>query len=173
MLVWVQVPADSVDDLLTIAEGVRQVPGPDTIPWIVSISDDSIGTTFHAGNNDSNSIVIGRQADGDECVGFGYIEGTCSGGIGDQTFIRYTDDRAQIVGAASADTATVRISQNGQLLAEAATRPVVGVETDSVLFDEEVTVTGQVTIDWVDATGQTIASTAIEVDDDFCQLACG
>ena len=168
VLVWIKAANDAPDDLLGIAEGVRRVPGPATIPWIVSVPDQKHGNVYDASSNDADTLLVGKHSDGSECVGFGYIESACTGEIGEQTFVKIVDDRALVTGIAPATVAAVRVSQNGTTLVETPTRPIDA--SPNLLFSEYVEVEGPVTIEWIDPSG-VVASTDIEID--FCRTACG
>jgi hypothetical protein len=168
VLVWVKAANDAPDDLLEIAEGVRRVPGPATIPWIVSVPDEKHGNVYDASSNDADTLLVGRHSDGSECVGLGYIESACTGAIGEQTFVKIVDDRALVTGIAPATVTAVRVSQNGTTLVETPTRPIDA--SPNLLFSEYVEVEGPVTVEWIDPTG-VMASTDIEID--FCRTACG
>lgn len=168
VLVWVKAANNAPEELLSIAEGVRRVPGPDKIPWIVSVPDDRHGQSYDATSNDADTLVVGKQSDGSECVGYRFIDSACGGTIGEQTFVKIVDNRALITGIAPTTVTTVRISQNGNQLTETPTR-----QTDhstNLLFSEYVDVEGPVTVDWIDETG-VVASTEIEID--LCRTACG
>ncbi len=168
VLVWVKAANDAPDELLNIAEGVRRVRGPDTIPWIVSVPDDKHGQSYDASSNDADTLVVGNQSDGSECVGNRFIESACGGTIGEQTFVKIVDDRALVTGIAPTTVTTVRISQNGNQLTETPTRQID--PSTNLLFSEYVDVEGPVTVEWIGATG-VVASTEIEID--FCRTARG
>lgn len=168
VLVWVKAANDAPDELLSIAEGVRRVPGPDTIPWIVSVPDDKHGQSYDASSNDADTLVVGKQTDGSECVGYRFIESACDGTIGEQTFVKIVNDRALVTGITPTTVTTVRISQNGNQLTETPTRQIN--PSTNLLFSEYVDTEGPVTVEWIDATG-VVASTEIEID--FCRTACG
>ena len=169
-LVWVKAASDAPDDLLAVAEEVRRIPGPTTIPWLVVVPDETRGQSYDATSNDSDTLLIGLRADGTECVGFGYIdpERSCGGSITHQTFVRIIGDRALVTGITPATVRSVRVSQEGVQLAVVDTRPIEA--SDKLLFSTFVDVEGIVDVEWVDESGNT-TSTTIEID--FCRLACG
>lgn len=170
VLAWVKAASDAPDDLLAIAEEVRRVPGPTTIPWLVVVPDATHGQSYDATSNDGDTLLIGRREDGTECVGFGYIdkERSCDGSITDQTFVQIIDDRALVTGMAPAAVESVRISQDGVQLEVVDTRPID--TSDKLLFSAFVDVEGTIDVEWVNESGITTSS-PIEID--FCRLACG
>lgn len=164
VLVWVVVTPDIADDLLTIAEGVRLVDGPATIPHRVVVPDlgtawdatpelDPIG--FIAGLQEGNGFVVALH-DGVECFGFPTVI-SCGRTPADRVWSRPTADGGMLVlGAASSDVASVNVVLPDDSKAGTATigfGPYAARFFSFRLSDERYPVADPVVIEWLSADG--------------------
>lgn len=71
VLVWVAVPDERADELESIAEGVRRVSGPTTIPHVVVVTP--LARAWDASNNNADGLVY-AQVGGRIVVGIDYVD---------------------------------------------------------------------------------------------------
>jgi hypothetical protein len=145
VLVWVTVPAERADELLTIANGVRRVPGPATIPYRVVLPG---GRPYDVDNNNGDSLLVART-NGQNCFGFGWVDG-CASGIAGWTFAR--DDQL-VAGVVPPEVAAVRV------ISRAGVPTVVDPEANDHVAGIRsfvVSVPGPATVEWLDANGAVI-----------------
>ena len=112
MLVWVSTPPESEDQLMTIAEGIRRLDGPTTIPNRVMVSP--LAEVWDAGSNDGNGVLV-ASAGGTECVGLDYLE-TCGEDITVRTVVRAISEPSgttRVAGSTPAGVSSVRIDITG------------------------------------------------------------
>lgn len=112
VLVWVSTPPESEDQLMTIAEGIRRLDGPTTIPNRVMVSP--LAKVWDAGNNDGDGVLV-ASAGGTECVGLDYLE-TCGEGIRSRTVVRALSEptgTTRVAGSTPAGVSSVRIGITG------------------------------------------------------------
>jgi hypothetical protein len=74
-LVWVAVPDEMADGLAGIAEGVRRLDGPATIPHVVVVTP--LAGVWDAMDNNGNGVVYARVA-GTVCTGLDWVPEDCS-----------------------------------------------------------------------------------------------
>ena len=112
VLVWVSTPPESEDQLMTIAEGIRRLDGPTTIPNRVMVSP--LAEVWDAGSNDGNGVLV-ASAGGTECVGLDYLE-TCGEDITVRTVVRAISEPSgttRVAGSTPAGVSSVRIDITG------------------------------------------------------------
>lgn len=106
VLVWVTVAPELQLRLMEIAEGVRQVDGPRTIPSRVVVA--GTGRPYQGFGNNGDALLIGRSSYL-ECAGYGFIS-TCRNGVAAQTFIYERDpNEIRVSGWAPANVSSIRI----------------------------------------------------------------
>lgn len=163
VLAWVAVVPDQVDALLGIAEGIRAVPGPATIPHRVvggDISTNPSVVRYDADDNDGDGLVIVRIGDA-ECVGFGFVDG-CGDGIAANTVVRPRGDTIHLVGATPPNVVTVRFTFSDGGTVEAESGPFANYRSHffSVGYSAGTGVDpatlGVVRVVWLDANGETL-----------------
>ena len=170
VLVWVSVLPDQVDSLLSIAEGIRPMPGPSVIPHRVVVGNTLTNPSvvgYDADDNDGDGLVIVRIGD-TECVGFGFVDG-CGDGIAANTVVRPRGDTIDLVGATPPNVATVRFtfSDGGTVEAEPGPfanyrshfysvgyGPGIGVDPGSV---------GVVRVDWLGTSGEVLEQLDVSI----------
>lgn len=74
VLASVVVPLGSSNDPISIAEGIRTIDGPSTIPYLVVTG---LGSPWDASDNDADGVVYVRTG-GSLCAGIGFISSPCS-----------------------------------------------------------------------------------------------
>jgi LytR cell envelope-related transcriptional attenuator len=74
LLAWVTVAPTMADQLLTIAEGLRTIDGPETMAHLVVTS---LGEPWDAKDDDADGVVYGRVR-GALCLGIGWLPDRCS-----------------------------------------------------------------------------------------------
>ncbi len=156
VLAWVVVPPTQADQLMTIAEGIRSVPGPAKIASRVVVS--GIGLPWDANDNDADGALLGR-AGGLECFGFGHIDG-CGQGIGDRTFVtpNVTSNVTPgdlVVGSTPSGVTAVRITTDQGGVATVPTSPFANFE--SRVFSSSVA-GGVAKVEWLDVAGAVVAT---------------
>lgn len=110
VLVWVTVPAERTDELMSIAEGIRVTDGPTTIPNRVMVT--GLAEPWDVGDNDGDGLIAATSA-GEECVGLNYVD-TCGTGIEARTIVRvHSNGTTAVAGSAPADVASIRITVTG------------------------------------------------------------
>lgn len=170
VLVWVAVPDQLVDQLATIAEGVRRVSGPATIPYVVVVNP--LARPWDTQDNNADGLVYTRVG-GKLQVGVDYIDGN-SPFVARQN--PNVDGELVIGGAAPADAMKVRITTAGN--------PPVTVDTvafagapDARFFQANVPGNvGQVTVTWLTADGtelDTAIAQALQADVEVATTVAG
>lgn len=85
VLVWVVVSGEFSDQLMPIAEGVRSVTGPSTIPHRVLVPG-LLAVPWDTVDNDSDGLLV-ALVEGVECVGYGHVD-RCGTAVGDRVAVR-------------------------------------------------------------------------------------
>lgn len=162
VLVWVAVPFSMESELAVIADGVRRVDGPETIPDRVVVP--LLGRTWEAHNNDGNDLLTAR-AGGQECVGLAFVS-RCGPEISNRTIVRTIDDGTLLIVAGSVPTevSSVRIDlESGQ-----STSPslVPFADFDSRFYAAEFDALAGVvrSVTWLDTQGDVVSSVEVDVD---------
>lgn len=110
VLVWVSVPVERAADLMAIAEGVRSIAGPPTIPNRVVVTE--LAEPWDASDNNGDGLIV-ATSDGLECVGLDYVD-TCGTDIEARSIVRmHSDGTTSVAGSVPAHVATVRIGVTG------------------------------------------------------------
>ena len=153
VLAWVVVPPEQADQLLTIADGVHSVPGAARIPNRVVVP--GLGFPWDTAGNGPDSAVV-AVAQGSECFGFGGID-NCGQQINDRTFLVPDDARGHLVlGSTPSDVSNVRITTTDGTNVVVPTNAFA--KYSSRFFKAPVN-DDVATIDWLDSSGNAIATT--------------
>ena len=166
VLVWVAVPEQMADQLLTIGEGVRRVSGPVTIPYVVVVTP--LARPWDTSDNNADGLVYARIG-GALQVGIDYVDGIDGSGSS-AVVVRQNpnvDGELVVGGAAPAEATQVRITTAGN--------PPVIVDTvafagapEAMFFQANVPgEVGEVSIAWLAADGSelgTVAAEALQAD---------
>jgi LytR cell envelope-related transcriptional attenuator len=151
VLAWVTVESTMADQLLTIAEGVRTIDGPETMAHLVVTS---LGEPWDAEDNDADGVVYGRVG-GALCLGIGWLPDQCS-----KIVTRRGPDRPGILSVAGAgpiEATSARIDVAGSPPQTFATIVDVGL-LDARLFLAEIPDgVDQFTLTWLSSDGSDIA----------------
>ncbi len=158
VLVWVAVPPENEADLLDVAEHVRRLDGPSSIPGRVVVTP--LAAPWDASNNDGDGVIV-ASAGGTECVGLDYLDGTCGDEIGQRTIVRHRfepSDVTEVAGSTPATVVKVRIDTS-----DGAT-----VSVDTIAFaafagrfySTTIATAETVTVTWLDALGTEIDGTS-------------
>lgn len=107
LLVWVAVPDQMADQLSTIAEGVRRVSGPATIPYVVVVTP--LARPWDTSDNNADGLVYTRIG-GKLQVGVDYIDGSSPVVVRQNPNV---DAELVVGGAAPAEAMQVRITTAG------------------------------------------------------------
>jgi hypothetical protein len=150
LLVWVAVPDQMADQLSTIAEGVRRVSGPATIPYVVVVTP--LARPWDTSDNNADGLVYTRIG-GKLQVGVDYIDGSSPVVVRQNPNV---DGELVVAGAAPAEAMQVRITTAGN--------PPVIVDTVAFAGAPEARFfqanmpggVGQVTFAWLAADGSEI-----------------
>jgi hypothetical protein len=163
VIVTVSVPPAMDDQLLAIADSVQRLNGPTTIPSRVIVPTNSFRSQ-HVGNNDPAGLVVGRLH-GIECISAGIDPTGCGQDISDLTFAfgpgtntDLTSTSTEIMGAVPTAVATVRITTKNQGTITATPASFSGYTHR--FYDVTITASFVLAVDWLDATGATIATTS-------------
>lgn len=106
-LVWVAVSPELDDQLSALAETVRLVEGPSTVPHRVVVPE--LGTPWDASANDGDGVLVAVH-DGEECVGYGFVD-HCGTAVSDRIAVRTRADGGMlVVGSTPADIPTVNVT---------------------------------------------------------------
>jgi len=157
-LVWVTAPTAIADELMSIAEGIRTLDGPTTIPYLVVTG---LGEPWDAEDNDADGVVYARIGDA-LCLGIGWVPDPCS-----RIVTRRDPDQPGMVSIAGA----------GPIGATAARVDVAGGESltfetvvenglpDARLFLGEVPAGATTfTLTWLASDGTTLAAEVLDLD---------
>ena len=159
MLAWVVVPSSMSDELLPIAEGVRTLDGPTTIPFLVVTG---LGSAWDASANDSGGVVYARIGDA-ICVGIGWVPDPCS-----RVVTRETPDGSgarQIAGIGPIGAATARVELDDSSSYDFVLTAVQGIADESGFLGTLPAVDGSLTLSWLDAEGAVLAAERFDVGD--------
>jgi hypothetical protein len=156
LLVWVAVPDQMADQLSTIAEGVRRVSGPATIPYVVVVTP--LARPWDTSDNSADGLVYTRIG-GKLQVGVDYVDGTSPVVVRQNPNV---DGELVVGGAAPTEAMQVRITTAGN--------PPVIIDTvafagapEARFFQANVPGgVGQVTFAWLAADGSEIDTGATE-----------
>ena len=155
VLAWVAAPNTMPVELLSIAEGIRTIDGPTSIPFVVVTG---LGSRWDASDNDSDGVVYARIGDA-LCVGIGSVSDICS-----QIVTRTTVDGGALQIAAfspsSAKSARVVLDDGTEFNFEL--MPVQGIDAGGLLGALPL-VDGSLTLAWLDADGTELAGERIDV----------
>ncbi len=152
-LVIVGVPPEMAADLDGIAERVRAVDGPVDMPYMLKVPGTA---TLYAEGNGSAHVVAARIG-GNWCVGVGFVQG-CSANIDDISAVRAANGVSLASGATPADVATVRVVPSLGPPVERV--PFEWGESGYRFYRVEVADDFIERVEWVDARGDVIASSA-------------
>jgi hypothetical protein len=155
VLTWVSVPAELEPQLLEIAEGIRKIDGPKTIPSKVVV-DESY--PYDAIDNRGRSLVVGR-AGSVECVHVRFL-GTCEQEIGQLTVFYAVGEQTRLEvavgGWTPANVVTVRLANETGTLGSVQTTRFFNYE--GRYFDIAMTNGASPTIiEWLDADGAVVS----------------
>lgn len=161
VLVSVSVPPEQSDRLLEIAEGVRRLDGPTTIPDRVMVVP--VATQWDAWDNDGDG-VIAATTNGTECVGLDYID-TCGEDIVSRTIVRGSlttgDPSTRAAGSAPASVTQVRLDIAG---AEPVVVPTVAFADHLSRYWSTVVAGFSIErVTWLDAQGTEVDTTPVSV----------
>jgi|CXWL01.1.fsa_nt_gi hypothetical protein len=160
VLVWVTAPSAMSDELLSIAEGIRTLDGPATIPYLVVTG---LGSSWDASNNDAAGVVYARIGDA-LCLGIGWVPEPCS-----RIVTRQTPDGSealQIAGAGPSGAATARVELDDGSSYDFALSDAAGITDGGVFLGEIPAVSDAFTLTWLTAGGAVLASESIDVTSD-------
>lgn len=147
VLVWVTVPADRTDELMSIAEGVRLTDGPTTIPNRAMVTE--LAEPWDAWDNDGDGLIVATSA-GQECIGLDYVE-TCGTTIEDRTIVRVASDgTTAVAGSTPTDVTSIRITVTGNDPIEINTIPFAN--NPSRYYSTVVPAGAVEAITWINAT---------------------
>lgn len=107
LLVWVAVPDQMADQLSTIAEGVRRVSGPATIPYVVVVTP--LARPWDTRDNNGDGLVYTRIG-GKLQVGVDYVDGNSPVAVRQNPDV---DGELVVGGAAPVEAMKVRITTAG------------------------------------------------------------
>ncbi len=159
VLVWVKAPSSMSDELLPIAEGVRTLDGPTTIPFLVVTG---LGNAWDASDNDSDGVVYARIGDA-ICVGIGWVPDPCS-----RVVTRETPDGSgarQIAGIGPIGAVTARVELDDSSSYDFVLTAVQGIADESGFLGALPAVDGSLTLSWLDAEGAVLAAERFDVGD--------
>ncbi|MCU1387635.1 MAG: hypothetical protein JWL72_973 [Ilumatobacteraceae bacterium] len=163
VLVWLTVPPEDADQLLTIANGVRRIPGPTDIPSRVMVA--GTGHPYDASRNNGDGLVVAR-AGGQVCAGYGFV-GTCSQDIADLTFIDASNpDAVSLAGWTSANVTSVKFEFPTSVGDFVAVDTQQFADYDGRFFDFPLQSADSPTplpthVEWLDATNAVVAQADI------------
>lgn len=160
MLAWVVAPSSLSDELLPIAEGVRTLDGPTTIPHLIVAG---LGSPWDASDNDSDGVVYARIGDA-LCVGIGWVPEPCS-----RVVTRRTSDGSgalQIAGIGPRSAATARVELDDGSSYDFVLTAVHGIADERGFLGALPAVEGSLTLSWLDAAGAVQAAERIDVGGD-------
>jgi hypothetical protein len=157
VLAWVTAPSSMSDELLRIAEGVRELDGPTTIPFLVVTG---LGSAWDASDNDSDGVVYARIGDA-ICVGIGWVPDPCS-----RVVTRETPDGTgarQIAGIGPTGAVTARVELEDSSSYDFVLAAVQGLADEPGFLGALPAVDGSLTLSWLDADGAVLAAERIEM----------
>lgn len=150
LLVWVAVPDEMADQLSTIAEGVRRVSGPATIPYVVVVTP--LASPWDTDDNNADGLVYTRIG-GKLQVGVDYIDGSSPVVVRQNPNV---DGELVVAGAAPAEAIRVRITTAGNQPVTVDT-VAFAAAPEARFFQANVPGgVGQVAFAWLDAEGSEI-----------------
>jgi hypothetical protein len=153
VLVWVAVSANREDELTTIAENIRLLPGPESITWAFVVP--GTGERYDASDNNGDGLLVVRDG-ARECFGWGYVI-ACPDAPFSNTFMHELDGRRTITGTVPPDVERVRLSFPSGNPVEVEPFAVNGI---TMHFFEvsigDAYVTG---MEWLDGDGTVVAAT--------------
>jgi hypothetical protein len=161
VLVWVSIRGDDTGRLMSIAEGVRSMPGPTTMPNRVMVAP--LAMSWDAQDNDGDGLIAARS-NGVECVGLDYVD-TCGADLASRTIVRGSfrpnDPTVRIAGSTPADVTSVRIEADG---VEPVVVDTIGfADYSSRFFSTGLSAGSSISLTWLDAGGAAVLSQQIDV----------
>jgi hypothetical protein len=153
VLVWVAVSANREDELTTIAENIRLMPGPDSIPWALVVP--GTGERYDASDNNGDGLLVVRDG-ARECFGWGYVI-ACSDAPFSNTFMHELDGRRTVTGVVPPDVERVRLSFPAGNSIEVEPFAVNGITMH--VFEVEIGDAYVIGMEWLDGDGTVVAST--------------
>lgn len=157
VLAWVAAPSSMANELLPIAEGVRTIDGPTTIPFLVVTG---LGSSWDASDNDSDGVVYARIGDA-VCAGIGWVPDPCS-----RIVTRETPDGSgarQIAGIGPIGAAAARVELDDGAAYDFVLTPVQGLADEEGFLGALPAVDGSLTLSWLDTDGVVLAAERIDV----------
>lgn len=156
VLVWVAVPDERADFLESIAEGVRRVSGPATIPHIVVVTP--LARAWDANNNNADGLVY-AQVGGRIVVGIDYIDSHDS----TVTVRQRPGVAGELVvgGMVSAGVMQVRITAAGQTPVTVDTVPFAGAPDNRFFLANVPGGVGEVSVTWLAADGTEVTTPVV------------
>jgi hypothetical protein len=151
VLAWVQVPVAMSNELSAIAEGLRTLDGPTTMPHLIVAG---LGQAWDTYDNDADGVIYARVG-GARCVGIGWVPDPCS------TYVTRSslDGSAtiEIAGVGPSGAATARFGLEDGSSYDFELTDVDGI-ADAQLFYAELPAVGQTySVTWLSADGSELA----------------
>lgn len=157
VLAWVVVPNSMSDNLLTIAEGVRTIDGPSTIPYLVVTG---LGSTWDASDNDSDGVVYARIGDA-ICAGIGAVRDPCSRTVACETLGGSGSRQIASIGPIGAAAARVELDDGSSY--DFLLTPVQGLAGEDGFLGALPASEGSLTLSWIDTDGVVLAAERIDI----------
>ena len=157
VLAWVAAPSSMSNELLPVAEGVRKLDGPTTIPFLVVTG---LGSAWDASDNDSDGVVYARIGDA-ICAGIGWVPDPCS-----RIVTRETLDGSgarQIAGIGPAGAVNARVELDDGSSYDFVLTPVQGLDGEGGFLGALPAIEGSLLLSWLDADAQNLAGERIDV----------
>jgi hypothetical protein len=156
VLAWVQVPVAMSNELSAIAEGLRTLDGPTTMPHLVVAG---LGRAWDTYDNDADGVVYARVG-GARCLGIGWVPDPCS------TYVTRSslDGSAtiEIAGVGPSGAATARFGLEDGSSYDFELTDIDGI-ADAQLFYGLLPAVGQTySVTWLSADGSELAEERLD-----------
>jgi hypothetical protein len=153
VLAWVAVSTNREEELTTIADNIRLLPGPNSIPWKFVVP--GTGARYDASDNDADGLIVVRDG-ARECVGWAYVQ-ACPDAAFSDTFMHERDGRRVVTGAVPPDVQRVRLSFPARDPVEVEPLEVNGITMR--VFEVDISDTYVTGMEWLDRDGTVVAAT--------------